>query len=215
MAIHDISLPISESLIVWPGDAPIRITHASHLDRGDVATVTRLDMGAHTGTHVDAPAHFIPGGCGVDSLDLHVLTGPALVVHAPKANALSAGVLAGLPIPPGTRRVLFRTRNSDRWARGGRELAPEFRTDFVAITEDGARWLVERGVRLVGVDYLSVGPFDGLVATHQILLRAGVVAVEGLNLSEVTPGLYRLVCLPLKIVGGDGAPARAILIDQA
>lgn len=210
MAIYDISLPISESLIIWPGDPLIRITQPLHLDKGDVATVTRLDMGAHAGTHVDAPAHFIPGGLGVDALDLDILVGPALVVQALQTNALSADVLEGLSIPPGTERVLFRTRNSDRWAQGGRE----FDKDFIAITEDGARWLVEHSVRLVGVDYLSVGPFDEPVPTHQIVLRAGIVAVEGLNLSGIALGMYQLVCLPLRITGSDGAPARAILIDQ-
>jgi arylformamidase len=210
MRIHDISLSISESLITWPGDPGVKITQPRHLDKGDTATVTRLDMGAHTGTHVDAPAHFVPGGLGVDALDLNVLVGPVLVVQALEADALSADLLGGLAIPPGTERVLFQTRNSDRWARGERE----FYKDFVAITEDGARWLVERGVRLVGVDYLSVGPFDEPVPTHQILLRAGVIAVEGLNLSGIAPGVYQLVCLPLKIAGSDGSPARAILIEE-
>jgi arylformamidase len=209
MPIHDISLPISESLIIWPGDPGVKITQPHHLDRGDMATVTRLDMGAHTGTHVDAPAHFVSGGLSVDALDLDVLVGPAQVVQELEADALSADLLGGLAIPPDTERVLFRTRNSDRWACGERE----FSRDFVAITEDGARWLVERGVRLVGVDYLSVGPFAEPVSTHQILLRAGVVAVEGLNLSGIAPGLYQLVCLPLKIAGSEAAPARAILID--
>jgi arylformamidase len=209
MAIYDISLPISESLPVWPGDPGIRITQPSHLDRGDAATVTRLDMGAHTGTHVDAPAHFIPGGSGVDALDLDVLVGPARVVHALEGDVLSTEVLGGLQIPPGTERVLFRTRNSERWARGAREFAE----DFVAITEGGARWLVERGVRLVGIDYLSVGPFNAPAPTHRILLRAGVILLEGLNLSGVAAGVYQLVCLPLRIVGVDGAPARAILMD--
>jgi arylformamidase len=209
MAIYDISLPISESLAVWPGDPEVRITQPFHLDRGDAATVTRLDMGAHTGTHVDAPAHFIPGGPGVDALDLDVLVGPALVVHALEVDALSAEVLDGLQIPPGAERVLFRTRHSERWARG--EL--EFAEDFVAITEDGARWLVERGVRLVGIDCPSVGPFIAPAPTHRILLRAGVVPVEGLNLSGVAAGVYQLVCLPLRIVDADGAPARAILMD--
>jgi arylformamidase len=209
MRIYDISLPISESLVVWPGDPPIRITQPHHLDRGDEATVTRLDIGAHTGTHVDAPAHFVPGGSGVDDLDLNVLVGPALVVDAREADTLSAAVLETLPIPRGTERVLFRTRNSDLWARGRRE----FHKDFVAITKGGARWLIERGVRLVGVDYLSVAPFDAIIPTHRALLRAGVVAIEGLDLSGIGPGAYQLVCLPLKIVGGDGAPARAILIE--
>jgi arylformamidase len=209
MPIHDISLPISESLVVWPGDPAIHITQPSHLDRGDEATVSRLDMGAHTGTHVDAPAHFVPGGAGIDGLDLDLLVGQALVVHALEFEALSAGVLEGLSIPAGTERVLFRTRNSERWARG----ETEFWTDYVGITDDGARWLVERGVRLVGLDHLSVAPFDELVPPHLTLLGAGLVVVEGLDLSNVAPGTYQLVCLPLRIVGGDGAPARAILIE--
>ncbi|MFQ5616802.1 MAG: cyclase family protein [Anaerolineales bacterium] len=211
MAIHDISLPISGSIIVWPGDPGVKITQTAHLDKGDMMTVSRLDMGAHTGTHVDAPCHFVPGGSGVDALGLNVLVGPALVVHVLEADAISANLLEGLAIPPGTERVLFRTRNSDRWACGERE----FDEDFVAIAEDGAEWLVERGVRLVGIDYLSVGPFNDPVPTHLVLLRAGVIALEGLNLSGIVPGVYQLVCLPIKIAGSDGAPARAILIDQS
>jgi len=208
MPIYDISLPISESLAVWPKDPPVRITQPSHLERGDNATVSRLDMSAHTGTHVDAPAHFIQGGASVDTLDLNVLVGPALVVEALEANVLSADLLAQLPIPPGTQRVLFHTRNSDRWARGEREFA----RDLVAISEDGAHWLVERGVRLVGVDHLSVGPFGQTRPTHRALLGAGVICLEGLNLSRIAPGLYHLVCLPLRIAGIEGAPARAVLI---
>jgi arylformamidase len=210
MPIYDISLPISESLVVWPGDPPVRITQPSHLDRGDMATVSRLDIGAHIGTHVDAPVHFVQGGAGVDSFNLDLLVGPARVVHALEADALSASVLQALDIPPGTERVLFRTRNSERWARG----EEEFWTDYVGITDDGARWLIEQGVQLVGIDYLSVAPFDELVAPHRTLLGAGLIVVEGLDLSGVAAGVYQLVCLPLKVVGGDGAPARAILIDE-
>ena len=213
MHIYDISLAISESLATWPGDPPVQITQPRHMDRGDEATVTHLDMGAHTGTHIDAPAHFIPGGSGVDESDLHTLVGPALVVHAPEADALTADVIAGLPIPPGTERVLFRTRNSAAYSEPTRQEGA-FSEDFVAITEDGARWLVDRGVRLVGIDCLSVGPYHSGEATHRTLLQAGVIPVEGLNLSGIPAGTYQLVCLPLKIVGADGAPARAILIDE-
>jgi arylformamidase len=209
MTIYDISLPVSESLPVWPGDPPIRITHTAHLDKGDEATVSWLNFGAHTGTHVDAPAHFVTGGIGVDRLDLDLLVGPALVVHALEVDALSADLLESLEIPPGTERVLFRTRNSELWARH----ADQFDERFVAITEDGAHWLVARGARLVGVDYLSVAPFCDPAPTHQILLGADIIAVEGLDLGQVPPGWYQLVCLPVKLVGGDGAPARAILID--
>jgi arylformamidase len=209
MSIYDISLPISESLVTWPGQAPVSLSQISHLERGDTATVSHLQISVHGGTHVDAPAHFIRGGAGVETLDLDILTGPALVVHVPEVNALTGDIVSGLPIPPGVQRVLFRTRNSEYWVRAERE----FKTDFVAVTDDAAHWLIEHGVRLVGVDYLSVAPFDALVATHQTLLGDGVVVVEGLNLSQIAPGIYEFVCLPLKIVGSDGAPARAILRD--
>jgi arylformamidase len=208
--IYDISLPISENLPVWPGDPPVQIRQVMRLDRGDAMTLTRLEMGAHTGTHVDAPAHFVAGGLAVDALDLDVLIGPALVIHVPSAGALSSEVLDGLAIPHGIRRLLFRTRNSDLWAQG----RTEFWKDFVAITEDGARWLVDWGVRLVGVDYLSVSSYRDPIPPHLVLLRAGVIALEGLNLSAVAPGTYHLVCLPLRIQGAEGAPARAILMDR-
>lgn len=208
MRIYDITLTISDRLPVWPGDPPVRVSRVLDLARGDAVTLTHLDMGAHTGTHVDAPAHFIPGGATVETLPLEVLTGPARVVHLPDVDIITAEVLAAANIPPGATRVLFRTRNSDLWARGERE----FRPDFVALSEDAARWLVARGVRLVGVDYLSVAGFDDPRPVHEILLRAGVVIVEGLDLSAVPAGEYDLVCLPLKIAGAEGAPARAILI---
>ncbi len=208
MAIYDISLSISESLVVWPDHPSIGISHRSHLDRGDRSTVSRLEISSHTGTHVDAPAHFVPGAAGVDVMDLSLLVGPSLVVHCLEVDAISAGVLDGLSIPPGTERLLFRTRNSERWMRGERE----FDENYVGVTRDGAHWLIDHGVRLVGVDYLAVAPFDDLIVPHQILLGAGLVVVEALDLCQIAPGLYQLVCLPLKIEAGDGAPARAILI---
>lgn len=208
MTIHDITLTITPDLPVWPGDPPIRLSQPAHLERGDAYTLTRLDMSAHTGTHLDAPAHFVRGGATVESLDLATLIGPALVVDARGRGHLSAETLEGLAIPAGVRRLLFRTDNSLRWQRG--ETA--FAEDFIAIEPSGAAWLVERGVRLVGIDYLSVGSFDDGVATHQILLGAGVIAVEGLDLSAVEAGDYQLICLPIKIGGADGAPCRAVLM---
>jgi len=208
MKIYDISLDISESMPVWPGDAPVRLIQTSSLDKGDHSTVTRLDMGAHTGTHVDAPRHFIKGGSGVDKLALQVLLGPALVVRATEVDALTAAVMDTLDIPPGTPRVLFQTRNSELWKYGERT----FWKEFVAITEDGAQWLVDREVKLVGVDYLSVAPYGNTGPTHRTLLQAAVILLEGLNLAGIMPGGYQLYCLPLKIRGCDGAPARAILI---
>jgi len=207
--IYDISLPISQQLPVWPGDPPMQVTQVQHLDRGDPMTLTRLQMGAHTGTHVDAPAHFVAGGRTVEALDLEILVRPALVIGVPDAGALSAKVLDRLDIPAGTRRILFRTTNSDLWARG----ETQFCRDFVGITSDVAQWLVDHGVQLVGIDYLSVSPYDDPIPPHQILLGAGVIALEGLNLAAVAPGTYNLVCLPLCIRGAEGAPARAILTD--
>ncbi len=209
MTIYDISLPISNTLVVWPGDPPIHITHPTHFSQGDAAMVSRIDMGAHTGTHIDAPLHFIEDGISVEALDLKRLIGPALVLHVPNADALSATLLETLAIPPQTKRVLFRTRNSNHWAEGKRR----FFKDFVAVTEDGARWLVDQGIQVVGVDYLSVAPFKDIVRPHRILLSAGVIPIEGLDLSAISPGLYQLICLPLKMAGLEGAPARAILVD--
>ena len=208
MTIYDITLTITPTLPVWPGDPPVRLSQPSHLERGDICTITRLDISAHTGTHLDAPAHFIRGGATVESLDLHTLIGPALVVDARGCGHLTAGTLEALAIPPGVPRLLLRTDNSALWQRG----QTTFTENFVAIEPSGAHWLVQRGVRLVGIDYLSVAPFDDGVPTHQILLGAGVIAVEGLNLSAIEPGEYQLICLPIKIGGSDGAPCRAVLV---
>lgn len=209
MTIYDITLTITPTLPVWPGDPPVRLTQPSHLERGDICTITRLDMGAHTGTHLDAPAHFIRGGATAESLSLDVLIGPALVVDARGRGHVTANVLETLVIPPGVQRLLLHTDNSAIWQRG--EMA--FVEQFTAITADGAQWLVDRGIRLVGIDYLSVGSFDDGIPTHQILLDAGVIAVEGLNLSAIEPGDYQLICLPIKLGGSDGAPCRAVLIE--
>jgi arylformamidase len=206
--IIDLSPTISPETPVWPGDPAVRLTRPASLERGDPFTLTELAMSAHTGSHVDAPAHYVRGGAGVDALPLEALVGPALVVETGDVNAITADVLAGLNIPPATERLLFRTRNSDRKLMA----SPEFHTDFVAITADGAEWLAARGVRLVGMDYYSVAPYDSLAPTHQILLQAGVVIVEGLNMIAVEPGAYQLICLPLKLKDADGAPARAILL---
>lgn len=208
-SLHDITVRLSPSLAVWPGDTPIQVGQKSLTIEGGVVTVSTLTFGSHAGTHVDAPLHFVPGGGSVDRLDLNDLIGPALVVEALDAPALTAPVLDSLAIPPGVTRLLFHTRNSTIWARG----AGAFHEDYVGMTEDGARWVVERGIRLVGVDYLSVAPFGDGVRPHRVLLEAGVVVLEGLDLSGIVPAWYQLLCLPLKIEGGDGAPARVVLMD--
>ncbi len=206
--IIDLSPTLSPDLPVWPGDPAVRIIRLASVADGDAFSLTELALSAHTGTHVDAPAHYLPDGAGVDTMPLDALVGPALVIDTGDADPITAATLAALDIPNSTERLLFRTRNSAR----GLMHSPDFHTDFVAIAADGARWLVERGVKLVGMDYFSVAPYDHLAPTHRILLEAGVVIVEGLNLIDVTPGPYQFVCLPLKLKDADGAPARAILI---
>ncbi len=208
--IYDISVPISEALVVWPGDITVRMEQSSHLARGDVATVTHLEMSAHTGTHVDAPAHFILESDDVASLALDILIGPAVVAVYPGDDHVTAEDLAAMAIPAGTTRVLLHTKNSEIWEQEA--TAATFQQDFIGITEGGARWLVEHGVRLVGIDYLSAAPFTASVPTHRVLLEADVIILEGINLSGIAAGAYELCCLPLKLVGADGAPARAVLI---
>lgn len=210
MAIYDISLTISPTLPTWPGDPALELEQIESMDKGAHANVTRISAAVHLGTHVDAPHHFLNDGRTVENLPLEILTGPCYVTQLPDGvEAVTAEVLDRSEITSEMKRVLFGTRNSHYWAKG----ESKFQTDFVAITEDGAEWLVERGVQLVGVDYLSVAPYGDSVPTHTVLLKAGVVVVEGLNLSQVVRGFYDLYCLPLKIAGSDGAPARAILVQ--
>jgi arylformamidase len=210
MTIYDISLTISPSLPTWPGDPGLVLEQFESMDKGAHANVTSMSTSLHIGTHVDAPHHFLNDGRTVENLSLDVLTGPCYVVQLPDGiDAITEEVLARTEITSDMERVLFGTSNSHYWA--GQE---KFQEDFVAITEDGAEWLVEHGIRLVGVDYLSVAPYGDSEPTHHVLLKAGVVIVEGLNLAKVMRGFYTLYCLPLKIAGADGAPARAILVQS-
>jgi arylformamidase len=211
MTIYDISLTISPSLPTWPGDPGLNLEQFESMDKGAHANVTSISTSLHLGTHVDAPHHFLNNGQTVESLPLDILTGQCYVVQLPDGvDEISAEVLARTEINSDMKRVLFGTSNSHYWVQA----EAKFQEDFVAITEDGAEWLVEHGVKLVGVDYLSVAPFGDSEPTHKVLLNAGVVVVEGLNLSGVVRGFYDLYCLPLKIAGADGAPARAILIQS-
>jgi arylformamidase len=196
--IHDVSVPLRTGMVVYPGDPTFAITRVMSLAAGDVANVSQMELGVHTGTHVDAPLHFVDGAPAVETLDLDVLVGPAQVVEVS-----GAGDIGPDAVPDGVERVLFKTRNSAAWADDG------FYQDYASISPEAASRLVDAGVRLVGVDYLSVGGAE----THETLLQAGVVAIEGLDLRGIGPGTYTLVCLPLKLEGSDGAPARAILID--
>lgn len=210
----DISLPLQQGLPTWPGSIGFQLAPIHRQDAGDVANVSRLDCDVHTGTHIDAPWHFVPNGATVEDLALTTLVGPALVLHLPDCDAIDAALLDSLALPAGTERLLFRTRNSDGWAADlatpAGQQAP-FRANYVALTADAAQWIVAHGVRLVGVDYLSVQRYHDSPATHEILLQASVIILEGLNLAQASAGHYELVCLPLLLVGAEGAPARAIL----
>lgn len=208
MRTYDVSLTISPNLPTWPGDPPIMIERTSKIEEGGIANVSRMNMGVHTGTHVDAPIHFIQGGSSVEKMLLKVLIGRAFVLDVGDVDLITAAVLEQADLPPRTRRVLLKTRNSRYWAQG----LTAFQEDFVGVSADGAQFLVDRGVQLVGVDYLGIAPFNDVIPTHQILLKAGVVILEGLNLAMVEDGRYNLYCLPLKLAGSDGAPARAILV---
>jgi arylformamidase len=202
----DISVPIRNGMVTFEGDPLVHLERASSMDQGAVCNVSRLDFGVHTGTHVDAPVHFIDGAAGVEAVDLDALVGPALVVDARGVDGpFDRAAIDALAIPVGTERLIIRSRNSDLWAE------PVFSGSFAGLTGEGARVLVDLGVRLVGIDYLSIAPFGDPTPTHVTLLAAGVVIIEGLDLRDVAPGAYDLICLPILVPGSDGGPARAII----
>jgi arylformamidase len=192
MRIVDVSVPVRPGMIVYPGDPEVRLERVSSIADGEGFNLSRLDLGVHSGTHVDAPLHFVEDGASVETLALDVLVGPCVVVEGLEVAA----------VPAGAERVLFKTANSRLWERD------EFSENFLALDGEAARALVAAGVRLVGIDYLTIGDEEA----HRVLLGAGVVAVEGLDLREVEPGDYRLVCAPLKLEGAEGAPARVLLL---
>jgi len=209
MKVHDISLTLRGRMPVYPGEATPLLEPTSDMERGASYNVSRLTISTHTGTHIDAPRHFLRGGTPVDQIPVDVLVGPAFVVEMPVDREITAADLEAAAIPLGAERILFKTRNS-------RLLDDEdFRRDFVYLTLDAVHWLVERGVRLVAIDYLSVEQMDADPnIVHQTLLRAGMVVVEGADLRRVSPGPYLLACLPLKLEGADGSPVRAVLVEM-
>ena len=207
MPIYDITVPIRPGMPIYEGDPAVEIAAWSALAKGDSANVSFLHFGAHTGTHVDAPAHFIEGARKIDALSFDVLIGPARVIRVPDEVAeIDPDFLASCDLNQ-VERILFHTRNSNFWSEG-------FRRDFTHLLPEAAEMLVEMEIKLVGTDYLSIEKFhSGHHRTHVALLSNNVVIVEGLNLSDIVPGDYELICLPLKIAdgAGDGAPARAVL----
>lgn len=210
MAIYDVTVPIRSGMPIYEGDPTLSIEPWSAMVKGDSANVSFLHFGAHTGTHVDAPAHFIEGASKIDSLPLDVLIGPARVIRVPDDRMEIDPEFLNECDLTNVTRVLFHTRNSAFWNEG-------FRKDFTHVLPEAAELLVQHGIKLVGNDYLSVEKFhSGHHRTHLTLLRNGVVIVEGLNLGDVPAGDYELICLPMKIAdgAGDGAPARVVLRTQ-
>ena len=202
----DISVPLRSGMVHWPNNPPVRIERMLDIEHGDVANVSTLSLGSHTGTHMDSPLHFVCGGEGIDRMPLDATMGRARVIEIQDPTSINPEELVPHGIGRG-ERILFKTRNSALmwWTQ-------DFIEDFVYISREAARYLAEREVRTVGVDYLSIGGFhkDG-VETHQALLGVGIWVIEGLDLSGVEPGEHELICLPLKVEDGDGAPARALL----
>lgn len=210
MPIYDITVPISNELPTWPGDPAVEISDWRSLSAGDGANVSNLNLSAHTGTHVDAPAHFIEGAAKIESLRLDVLIGEAQVVEVPNESLVIDEELVLAHWAHDTTRILFKTRNSAFW----NESKPEFHTDFTYLDLKAAQRLAERGIKLVGIDYLSIEKYNSPKhETHLALLSHGVVILEGLNLTDIPPGKYELICLPLRLRSnkGDGAPARVVL----
>jgi len=210
MSIHndwiDISVPLRNSMVTWPGDAPFERSPTLQVSTGAQCNLSQISTTTHIGTHMDAPLHYLPGGAGIETVPITACMGRARVVEIHDPEVIRPRELEPHHLAKG-ERVLFKTRNSsDCWK------TDHFQEKYIYIEPDAARYLAERRVQTVGVDYLSVGGFDeGGPLTHRILLEAGIWIIEGLQLEHVEPGEYELVCLPLKIIGSDGAPARAVL----
>jgi arylformamidase len=205
MKLIDVTVPLDATLPTYPNNTPFSLEPMKRLARGDSSNVSTLHMSAHSGTHVDAPRHFFDDGPGTEALALDVLLGRARVIEITSRSGVTAEELAAQDFQ-GDERILIKTPNSQLWG------SAQFHSDYVGVTESGARHLVARGIKLVGVDYLSVEKYKTPGApAHHVLLGAGIIVIEGLNLRDVDPGLYDLYCLPLRIVGSDGAPARVVL----
>jgi arylformamidase len=202
----DVSVPVKSGMAHWPGDIDVSVEGVSRMADGEQCNLSHLHMSAHTGTHMDAPLHFVDGAVSIDQMPLDATVGVARVIEIDVVESIGRSDLESFAIEPG-ERLIIKTANSARcWD------TDEFIKDFVYISEDGAKYLVERKVRCVGVDYLSVaGFYKDTVETHVALLGAGIWIMEGLDLRRIAPGHYDLICLPLKLLGADGAPARAIM----
>ena len=206
MKLIDVSVPLdAATLPTYPNNTPFSLEPVKRVARGDSSNVSTLHMSAHTGTHVDAPRHFFDDGAGTEALPLEMLLGRTRVIEVTSRTGLAAEDLRTVDLAEDVR-LLIKTHNSRLWG------SPEFHADYVGVTESAARHLVDHGIKVLGVDYLSVEKFRTPGApAHHVLLGAGTIVIEGLNLMEVDPGVYEMICLPLRIVGADGAPARVLL----
>jgi len=205
MRLIDVTVPLDAQLPTYPHNTPFTLEPIKRIARGDSSNVSTLHMSAHSGTHVDAPRHFFDRGAGTETLPLEMLLGRTRVIALDTRKGITDADLTPFDLSEDVR-VLIKTSNSRLWG------SPTFQTGYIGIAESGAKYLVEHGVKLVGVDYLSVEEFRAPGApAHHILLGAGVIVIEGLNLRDVDPGVYDMYCLPLRIVGCDGAPARVVL----
>jgi arylformamidase len=200
-----VSVALDTSLPTYPGNTPFSLEAVKRIASGDSSNVSTIHLSVHAGTHVDAPRHFFDSGIGVDALPLEMLCGRTRVIEVTSRKAIAAEDLAAAHLSEDVR-VLIKTHNSRLWGTA------EFQKDFVGVTESGAKYLVEHGIKVVGVDYLSVEVFKTPGApAHHTLLGAGTIVIEGLNLIDVEPAVYDMICLPLRVVGADGAPARVVL----
>ena len=207
--ILDISIELSPQMVRWEGDPPMLIRQVLQLSKGDPYNLSEMKLSLHQGTHLDAPHHFLENGDFVENFPLDLLVGEAQVIVIPDSvSNISSAVLRQAGIQPGIRRLLFKTRNSQYWKND----PYTFHSDFVSLSLDGTDYLIERGIRLVGIDYLSISPADDFRPVHARLMEKKIAILETLDLSEVEGGPYTLVCLPLKVKAVEGAPVRAVLL---
>lgn len=202
----DVSIPLRNGMVHWPGDAPFDRLQTLGIAKGDECNLSQFCSSVHIGTHMDAPKHFLPDGHGMETMPIEATVGPARVIAIQDPELIEVRELEPYRLQKG-QRVLFKTKNSEHHWK-----THDFQARYVYIPESTARYLAKCEIQTVGVDYLSVGGYEtGGAETHRALLGAGIWIIEGLNLEHVEPGDYELVCLPLRMVGSDGAPARAVV----
>jgi arylformamidase len=206
--IIDISVGLEKGMPVWPDSHGIDFKQSSSLSRGDLANVVSISMDVHTGTHIENSLHFIKDGDSVDKINFDLLIGKTSVVCLPDVKVITALDLEKLDLSKNTKRLLFKTSNSNFWKQKERK----FQKDYVGFDTSAASWIIKSNIKLIGIDYLSVAKFDEAVKVHQILLKNKIIILETLDLSNVGPGVYQLICLPLKFLRTEAAPVRAVLI---